>query len=740
MKWQIQPQVLLSELPDWLLKLVQETQEAQDYSARSSGIYAAQLLWQRGIRDRSALPGFLQADRYEPTSPFAFGEEMTWAVERLQRVYQQREKVAIWGDFDADGVTSTALLWEGLGQWFPRSERLTYYIPDRLQESHGLSQAGLETLAAWGCDLIITCDTGSTNHREIAYAQNLGMEVIVTDHHTLPDRRPPVVALINPRTLPPDHALAHLSGVAVAYKVVEALYQTLPAPDRPLTDLLDLVAIGLIADLVELKGDCRYLAQKGLAKLQELSHPHDRRRRPGVARLLELCKGNGDRPSDISFGIGPRINAVSRIQGDARLCVNLLTSQDEKQCRQWAEQVEVLNTRRKALQRDIYEQVIAKLAELDLSTTQAIVLAEVGWPIGILGLVAGQITQEYGRPTILLTIAPEFGIAKGSARSIHNIDLYQLFQSQAHLLNSFGGHPLAAGLSLPVENLPLFREALNRQLRESQTFVPEPVIQADLIVTVSELGLTLFRELRLLEPYGMGNPAPRLLIQNCWFDRATYRNLKDRKGFKVRYIKTEFQIWDESVNEGFPGLWWGHYADELPQGSCDAIVELDFNTYAKRVEARLLAVRAAAPMIPEFSQETIVEKQPETIEANPIPVNQIPEIPPALALWQQLVGIAKYLSRTQQTVPLSRIQEKLGVSDQLLQAGLFALQAIGFEITMFDTQQVQIWTKDMLNPDPQAEPALSAVYQFLKMTQEEQFQGYFVSNCGIPLLEDVCKK
>jgi single-stranded-DNA-specific exonuclease len=176
---------------------------------------------------------------------------------------------------------------------------------------------------------------------------------------------------------------------------VEALYQTLPSPQQPLEDLLDLVAIGLIADLVQLKGDCRYLAQRGIEKLQQyLKQPPEQRRRPGVGRLLELCRKSGDRPTDISFGLGPRINAVSRIQGDASFCVQLLTSRDVQQCNQLAEDTELANTRRKSLQKDVSYQVTQKLKQLDLSTTSVIVLEDFQWPVGVLGLVAGQVAQE----------------------------------------------------------------------------------------------------------------------------------------------------------------------------------------------------------------------------------------------------------------------------------------------------------------------------------------------------------
>ncbi|HEY9890461.1 MAG TPA: single-stranded-DNA-specific exonuclease RecJ, partial [Candidatus Sericytochromatia bacterium] len=541
-QWQISP---TPQLPQWFLETI-KTQTSTD------GKYAAQLLWQRGIRNAEQLPGFLNPDSYQPASPFEFGQEMHWAVKRLQQACKTGEVVAIWGDFDADGITSTAVLWEGLGQFIPQEWQLLYYIPNRLTESHGLNCQGIDNLQQQGCRLIVTCDTGSTNLKEIEYAQKLGIDIIVTDHHTLPSERPPVTAIINPRYLPSDHQLFHLSGVAVAYKLVEALYQASDeVPQQPLENLLDLVAIGLIADLVQLSGDCRYLAQLGIRRLQQQAKI---RTRPGVARLLELCQRNGDRPTDISFGLGPRINAVSRIQGDASFCVELLTSGDEQRTEQLALETELANTRRKSLQKDVTKQVKTKLAQLDLSTTSVIILEDSQWAVGVLGLVAGQIAQEYGRPTILLSAedegeTPQF--ARGSARSVNSIDLYQLVKSQEHLLHRFGGHPFAAGLSIPVENIPLFTQAINQQLRQQTGVIGAaltPVIETDLVVKVANLGKELFQELKLIEPCGMGNPVPKLLIKNCWFEEVTNRNIKDFQKRTVQYIKTELEIWDDSSN------------------------------------------------------------------------------------------------------------------------------------------------------------------------------------------------
>lgn len=757
-------------------------QAVQQYTGDLPGKYLAQLLWQRQLCTVEGLAGFLDATQYTPASPFAFGDEMEKAIARLQHAYATQERVAIWGDFDADGITATAVLWEGLGQFFPQGDRLTYTIPNRLTESHGLSIAGIDRLAQAGYTLIITCDTGSTNLKEIHHANALGIDVIVTDHHTLPSERPPVVALINPRSLDASHPLATLSGVAVAFKVVEALYETLPhVPTQPLEALLDLVAIGLVADLVELRGDCRYLAQRGIEQLQlnqGASPP-----RPGIAKLLEFCRGSGDRPTDISFGIGPRINAISRIQGDASFAVELLTSRDRSRCETLALETELANARRRVLQKDVVQQVTQRLAQMDLSTTHVIVLEDPNWSVGVLGLVAGQIAQEYGKPTILLTrqqrsgdrpstiadnlAAPTFGsshlfpqetiLACGSARSVGQIDLYQLVAEQSHLLHRFGGHPFAAGLSLPLQNVPLFTEAINRQLRQQQATSGEitvPTLQADLTVTVAELGKDLFRELKLLEPCGMGNPAPKLWIQNVWFENASNRNIRDVRGNKLRYIKTDFVVRDDTGAK-FPGVWWGHYRDELPPQRCDVIAELDFNTFHKRYEIRLLAVRPStqqAPM-PTVSLDWIVDwrQQSQTPDASVLAIAQCPSrwdelrhwmqqamqtgktlaiaYPPPpdtdpTACWEQLIGIAKYLSRTQQSISSSHLRQKLSISDRTFQISLHALQVLGFEVTLADEALYFRW-----HPAMETEAVQSrAIAQCLTAIQEDRFrQQYFAT-------------
>lgn len=729
------------------------------------GKFAAQLLWQRGLVSPEQVSAFLDIEAYQPTSAFAL-PEMAIAIARIQTAYERGKTIAIWGDFDADGITATSVLWEGLGQFFTQGDRLVFYIPDRLKESHGISLRGLDELRSQ-CEaadkvlsLIITCDTGSTSLAALSYAQELGIDTIVTDHHTLPDERPPVTAIINPRYLNSEHPLFHLSGVAVAYKLMEALYATMPeVPQQPLEDLLDLVAIGLVADLVQLTGDCRYLAQKGIEVLRQ-------KKRLGVRMLLEQCKRVGDRPIDISFGIAPRINAVSRIWGDVRKCVELLTTQDEPRCKVLIEQTEMANTQRKALQKRVFKQVQAKIAQLDLSTVGIIVLVDPQWSVGILGLVAGQVVAEYGRPTILCTL--EDGLAKGSARSLEGINLYDLLKGQEHLLQSFGGHPLAGGLSFPIENLQVLIEAIDRSFWSQYGVLQSKKITIDLEVEIADLNKDLFNELKQLEPFGMGNPYPRLLVRNCHFSDISNANIRTSKGQKVEYIKTEFTLSDRQGNR-IHGDWWGHYSYELPDTPCDIAIELVDNAFRKRYDVRLIDFHAQstplASEVPALAQSllkadanlkiidwrgkdgaidrhlvtTICDRCPQswqdlnTIIASAQQANQSlaltypnPQKIDGKIAWQTLVGIAKYLSRTGKQIKRSQLVAKLGIGDRdILQMGFDELQQYGYAVQAIDNpldpDNPTILIKAIaLNPTPPTLPK-----KFIQAANELTFQQQF---------------
>ncbi|NEQ55126.1 MAG: single-stranded-DNA-specific exonuclease RecJ, partial [Leptolyngbya sp. SIO3F4] len=405
------------------------------------------------------------------------------------------------------------------------------------------------------------------------------------------------------------------------------------------------------------------------------------------------------------------------------------------------------------------------------------------WPTGVLGIVAGQVAQEYGKPVILLTIDGE--VARGSARSVNHIDLYQLVTAQSHLLTSFGGHPFAAGMTLPVENVGLFADALNRQLRQVG-ITSGPMIKVDLAVSVCELGKDLFAQLNLLEPYGMGNPVPRLLVRNAWFDNTWHQKITDPVSKrKLRFIKTHFLLKDDTSAAGFPGLWWGHYKDDLPAVRCDVVVELDFNAYSRQkkpqyggYEVRLIDVRtvesevAAAAAMPE---QRVIDRRVQMVESNlsdALVVTQCPttwqelrpwfhqatqrqtplvlayESPEPVApveVWKQLVGIAKYLTRTESSVTVAELMAKLGLGEASLRFGLTALRCLGFrDGTSREAPQlgapsavITLIYDESFAAIPEQQQ--TSVRLFLSSLQEEQFQRRYFSDVPVSVAQKVMK-
>jgi single-stranded-DNA-specific exonuclease len=342
-------------------------------------------------------------------------------------------------------------------------------------------------------------------------------------------------------------------------------------------------------------------------------------------------------------------------------------------------------------------------------------------------------------------------------------------KNQAHLLHRFGGHPYAAGLSLPVENIPLFTEAINQQLRQTLGGATQaPTVQADLTVTVADLGKELFLELKLLEPCGMGNPVPKLLIQNCWFENAWHRNQQDWQGKKVQYIKTEFDIRDDSTRNPFPGVWWGHYKDELPLGRCDCIAELDYNTFKKRYEIRLIAVRSSetstrlthhsvlildwrnipdAPWRVSTSVPLLLKECPTSWDdlrawlrrslynQQPLAIAwSKPKHKPPEEIWLTLVGIAKYLSRTNQSATRIQFLQKLGISDQSLYLGFKALKSLGFIVQRQD-RNLHINQQ----PNPESTLAETAIAKFLAAVREEQFQREYFAEVPLSTIQAIAK-
>ncbi|MEY2979517.1 MAG: hypothetical protein RLZZ435_3657, partial [Cyanobacteriota bacterium] len=448
-------------------------------------------------------------------------------------------------------------------------------------------------------------------------------------------------------------------------------------------------------------------------------------------------------------------------------------SRDADRCQTLAEEVELLNARRKGLQQTVLKEVKEKLALLDWSTSPAIILAEVGWPPGLLGLVAGQLMQEYQRPVILLSLDESLernpnAQARGSGRSLAPIDLYDLLESQRSLLNGFGGHPLAAGLSLPGRNIPLFQEGIHQVLR-NRGLLPQKILRADLQVTVADLNLQLFRELKVLDPYGMGHPEPLLLLRKVRFTDTFTRKLKDAKGNKVAYRLADFKLQDDTSKVTVPGVWWGHTHDELPSGDCDVLVQFIYNVYKQRCEVCLEALRPTAivkttslsPAPRLLDYRYLPDHASGDIPASALPLTTCPPHWTALSqafqtaqrqngslvlgyavpehrspsdIVRQWFALAQTLLQTAQS--RAQIQAQLGVSDRVLEIALWSLAPFGVEVMFSPPDQVQ------LRRTPEADPAYPQSpqdrLQILRdAIAEEQFRQRYFATAPCEMLEQL---
>jgi single-stranded-DNA-specific exonuclease len=481
---------------------VQPSQELIDVVDGSR--LAAELLVRHGITDPTDARAFLFPDQYQPSPPAGF-PGMDAAAERILKAVRDGEEVCVWGDFDVDGQTSTTILVSALRHL---KACVRHYIPLRETESHGVHLASLMKLAAEGVKLLVTCDTGISAVAETAWAKSHGMDVVITDHHELPEILPAADAIVNPRLLPPDHPLYPLPGCGVAYKLAEELLNRSGMGDYAET-LLDLAALGIVADVAELRGEARYLLQRGLVTLRET-------RRVGLQQLYNIAGVDTASFSEetIGFALTPRLNALGRL-GNANPIVDFFTTTSNSEAVIFANQLEALNNQRRLACDQVYRGAISQIeANPALLNTSALVLASPGWPAGVIGIVASRLVERFHRPVILFN-APEEGNARGSARSIPGINITTAITELREMLLGFGGHPMAAGMSLPPNRIPDFRQALSYAIdRQNEGLEPEYLLKLDAILPLDQVSLPTVQELELLAPFGNGNPSPVFMSAN----------------------------------------------------------------------------------------------------------------------------------------------------------------------------------------------------------------------------------
>jgi single-stranded-DNA-specific exonuclease len=457
------------------------------------------VLINRGIKEVQQAQDFLNPRLSMLHSPYDL-PDMSVAVERIKRALRKREKIMIFGDYDADGLTSTVLLKETLQAM---GLEVFHYLPHRLLEGYGLNKQAVKKAITQKVDLFITVDCGTNSLAEVGELTKAGIDVIITDHHApLSGGLPAALAVINPRRPDSRYKFPHLAGVGVVYKFVQAITDSINK------ESLDLTCLGTIADISPLKGENRIIVKFGLPLLFQTS-------RIGLRVLIERC-GLNARPMDttaVSYIISPRLNASGRI-GSAELSLNLLLSKSEQEARELSELVNSCNSRRQRIEERMLKEACDLIEkEVNFKQQHVIVLAKDGWHRGVLGIVASKITDQFYRPTIVISLEGE--LCRGSARSIKNFHITQTLLECQHLLVEFGGHKQAAGLVIREDKISHFRKEINHLASEKLLLQDlYPSIDIDAQMNLSDLNEKNINELALLEPFGEANPAPVFCVRN----------------------------------------------------------------------------------------------------------------------------------------------------------------------------------------------------------------------------------
>lgn len=466
----------------------------------------ATVLVNRGITTTAGARSFLSGQP-EEASP-ALLTDLTRAVARIKQALERRERIMVFGDYDVDGVAACVLLVDALRRL---GGHVDYYIPHRSEEGYGLNPEVIERAVREGYTLGITVDCGIAAGQEVEQAASQGLEFIITDHHQPPDVLPRALAVINPHRPGSAYPFPDLAGVGVAFKLLQGLAGTMPGRLEP-EQYLDLVCLGTVADVVPLLGENRYLVREGLKRLAAAS-------RIGIRELMRVANINPEKLTvrDISHILAPRLNAAGRLEHAGR-AAELLLTEDPSLSVQLARELQDLNAVRQSVEQKVFAEAVTQVVENDFCRDQVLVLAGSDWHPGVIGIVAARLVERFSRPVVML--AKEQDIARGSARSVPGFDLVQALETVADLCLKAGGHQQAAGLEIPCDLIPAFRERLNRYASGVVLGEPAPQGEIDAEVAVDEINDRLLHELEQLAPFGAGNPQPLFLGRGYGILRA----------------------------------------------------------------------------------------------------------------------------------------------------------------------------------------------------------------------------
>ena len=478
----------------------------------------ATILVNKNIIDKEKIRLFLEPNRNDFYDPYLIND-MDIATDRIIKAINNQEKVIIYGDYDVDGITSIAVLKSFLKDV---GLQASYYIPNRLEEGYGLNKDAINKIAEQGYTLMITVDCGITAIEEVEYANSLGIETIITDHHEPGEELPNALAVIDNKRKDSKYPFRELAGVGVAFKVSQALSKKLNLKEETYLKYLDIVCVGTISDIVPLVDENRVITKLGMLLVKQTKNL-------GLRSILNSSGYRQINSMAISFGVAPRINACGRL-GDAEEALKLLLSTDIYEVNKLTNKLNEHNRQRQEIEKSISKEAIEKIEKEKLNENRTIVVGGKNWHHGVIGIVSSKITEKYFKPSILLSLE-ENGIAKGSGRSIPGFDLHEALMKCEDLLDKFGGHSMAVGLTLKQENLSEFYKRFEDFAKESKIEEIVPIINVDAKIELSDINKKVIEDLKQLEPFGEANKMPIFALKNVKID--SIRSLSDGKHLKL---------------------------------------------------------------------------------------------------------------------------------------------------------------------------------------------------------------
>lgn len=516
----------------------------------------AKLLISRNI-ELEDIDSFLNGTLDDLKDPYGI-KDMDKLVERIEKAIENKEKICIYGDYDVDGITSITIMYKFLVKL---GADITYYMPDRLLEGYGINNNALDELKKAGVSLVITVDCGITAVDEVEHAKEIGLDICITDHHECAIKLPDAIAIVNPKRKDDTYGFKLLAGVGVAFKTITAIAIKHNLPKEEYLKYLDIVAIGTISDIVPLVGENRIISRYGLkmmAKTQNI----------GLKALIKLVSPKEIDSMMVSFGMAPRINACGRM-GNASTAVRLLLEDDVKKAEQIALELDKLNEERKSVETIIYEDSIKMIEKSKLEKNSSIVLYNSSWHNGVIGIVASRLVGMYYKPVILLT--KEHGIIRGSGRCPSGFSIYDALTECKDEVIQFGGHELAAGLSLEENKIQDFINAFEEASKKRSLAIKEQIIDVDVKIERKDINAQLIRDIRTMKPYGQSNPVPLFLYKGLKVNAI--RTIKEDKHLKL-VLKDDRSLID------VVGFSMGQRRDEIRIGDkIDVVGAIELNSY-----------------------------------------------------------------------------------------------------------------------------------------------------------------